>query len=152
LYSSNERFKFNPKFKKEMKKLMFIVALALIANIGFGQTTTAAKSDLGVFAWASTAHDFGKVPQGTPVTHEFKFTNTGKAPLVITNVQASCGCTTPSWTREPIQPGGSGHVKATYNASNAGAFDKTVTVTANIEGGIVVLHIKGEVESTVKPQ
>jgi hypothetical protein len=83
------------------------------------------------------------------VTYEFKFTNKGKAPLVIANAQPSCGCTTPSWTRDPVMPGGDGHVKATYNASNPGAFDKTITVSANIEGGVVVLHIKGEVEAPV---
>jgi hypothetical protein len=130
-----------------MKKLMFIAVLAFIANVGFGQTTTPPKQDLAVIEWAASAHDFGKIPQGKPVTYEFKFTNKGKTPLVITNAQPSCGCTTPSWTREPVMPGGEGHVKATFNASAAGPFDKTVTVSANIEGGIVMLHIKGEVEA-----
>ena len=132
-----------------MKKLLFITALALVANAGFGQTTTAAKSDLATIVWAASTHDFGKIKQGVPVTYEFKFTNKGKAPLVIANAQPSCGCTTPSWTRDPVQPGGEGHVKATYNALNVGAFDKTITVSANIEGGVVVLHIKGEVEAPV---
>jgi len=135
-----------------MKKLMFIAALAIIAQVGFAQTTTVAKSDLGAFEWIASTHDFGKIKQGTPVTYEFKFTNKGKAPLVIANAQPSCGCTTPSWTRDPVMPGGEGHVKATYNAAAVGAFDKTINVTANIEGGIVTLHIKGEVEApVVKP-
>lgn len=137
-----------------MKKLMFIAALALVANVGFGQTATAAKSDLAEFDWVASTHDFGKIKQGVPVSFEFKFTNKGKTPLVITNAQPSCGCTTPSWTHEPVMPGGEGHVKATFNAMAAGPFDKTVTVTANIEGGVVMLHIKGEVvlpEAPVKP-
>ncbi len=128
-----------------MKKLMFIAALALVANVGFGQTAPTAKSDLAEFEWVASTHDFGKIKQGVPVTFEFKFTNKGKAPLVITNAQPSCGCTTPSWTHEPVMPGGEGHVKATFNAMAGGPFDKTVTVTSNVEGGVVMLHIKGEV-------
>jgi hypothetical protein len=138
----------------EMKKLMIIVALAVVANVGFGQTTTPPPADLASIDWVASTHDFGKIKQGVPASFEFKFTNKGKAPLVITNAQPSCGCTTPSWTHEPVMPGGEGHVKATYNAANPGAFDKTITVTANIEGGVVVLHIKGEVEvaaPVVKP-
>lgn len=137
-----------------MKKLMFFAALALITTTGFGQTATTAKSDLAEFEWVASTHDFGKIKQGVPVTFEFKFSNKGKTPLVITNAQPSCGCTTPSWTKEPVMPGGEGHVKATFNAMAAGPFDKTVTVTANIEGGVVMLHIKGEVvlpEAPVKP-
>ncbi len=124
---------------------MFIAALALVANVGFGQTATTAKSDLAEFEWVDSTHDFGKIKQGVPVSFEFKFTNKGKAPLVIANAQPSCGCTTPSWTHEPVMPGGEGHVKATFNAMAGGPFDKTVTVTSNVEGGVVMLHIKGEV-------
>jgi hypothetical protein len=138
-----------------MKKLMFVAVLALVAHVGFGQTATATtQSELGVFEWAEATHDFGKIKQGVPVTFEFKFTNKGKVPLVIVNAQPSCGCTTPSWTREPVLPGGEGYVKATFNAGAIGPFDKTVSVTANIGGGVVTLHIKGEVlqpETTVKP-
>lgn len=135
---------------------MFIAVLALIANTGFSQTAaaTTSKADLGEFEWTASTHDFGKIKQGVPVTYEFKFTNKGKAPLVIVNAQGSCGCTTPSWTRDPVMPNGDGTVKATFNASAAGPFDKTVTVTANIEGGVVILHIKGEVilpEVAAKP-
>jgi hypothetical protein len=135
-----------------MKKLMFIAALALIANIGFSQTATTAitpKSDVGEFEWTASTHDFGKIKQGVPVTYEFKFTNKGKSPLVITNAQGSCGCTTPNWTHDPVMPGSEGAVKATFNAMAVGPFDKTVTVTANVDGGVVVLHIKGEVEAPV---
>jgi len=135
-----------------MKKLMFIAVLALIANVGFSQTAATPKSDLGEFEWTASTHDFGKIKQGVPVTYEFKFTNKGKSPLVITNAQPSCGCTTPSWTRDPVMAGGEGHIKATFNAMAVGPFDKTITVTANVEGGVVMLHIKGEVEApVVKP-
>ncbi|MDR2383014.1 MAG: DUF1573 domain-containing protein [Prevotellaceae bacterium] len=94
-------------------------------------------------------HDFGTIKEELGnVTHAFKFTNTGDKPLVITKVQASCGCTTPGWTKKPVKPGETGEVLATYRTS-AGPFNKSLTVTAN---GLpnVVLHIKGNV--TKKPE
>lgn len=90
-------------------------------------------------------HDFGTIPQGKPVTTEFTFKNTGKEPITLNNVHASCGCTTPEWTKEPILPGKSGMVKATYNAAAAAPFSKTITVTSNM--GTKVLTIKGNVEA-----
>jgi hypothetical protein len=132
-----------------MKKVLFLAAFVFFAKAGFCQTgaTPAASADVAVMTWDTQNFDFGKIKQGVPVTHEFKFTNTGKVPLIITNVSASCGCTTPSWTREPVPAGQAGSVKATYNAGAVGAFDKTVTVTANIEPGFVALKIKGEVST-----
>lgn len=128
-----------------------MAVFVLVAGKGISQTVTAPKTDQAAFAWEATTHEFGKIKQGTPVTYEFKFTNSSKVPLVITNAAPSCGCTTPSWTREPVMPGGQGHIKATYNAAAAGIFDKTITVSANVEGGMVTLHIKGEVEPNAKP-
>src|SRR5213078_2163601 len=97
-------------------------ALAFVASTGFSQTTTAAKSDMAVIQWDAATYDFGKIKQGVPVTHEFKFTNKGKVPAVITNAQPSCGCTTPNWTKEPIPPGGQGFVEATFNAASPNPF------------------------------
>ena len=137
-----------------MKKLFFFVALVALVNVGYGQQVTASvavpKADVAVFEATSLNHDFGKIKQGVPVTHEFKFTNKGTVPMVITNVTASCGCTTPDWTRDPIAPGGQGFIKATYNAAAAGGFNKTVTVTSNIENGFVQLFIKGEVAAAIQ--
>lgn len=146
----------NPNYILHMKKLIIIALLAGFVVSAYAQQAPGAKTEVkagfAAFAWDSSNHDFGKIKQGTPVTHEFKFTNVGKTPLIITNVQASCGCTTPSWTREEVQPGGTGYIKATYNAAAVGNFNKTVTVTANIEGGFVQLSIKGEVQPTTPPQ
>lgn len=135
-----------------MKKLLSLTVFTIFAISAMAQQVPSTtlnkaevKSDVAVFTWDNTTHDFGKIKQGVPVTHEFKFTNTGKVPLVITNVQASCGCTTPEWTRDPVMPGGQGFIKATYNAASVSGFNKTVTVTANIETGFVQLTIKGEV-------
>lgn len=93
-------------------------------------------------------HDFGKfMEQDGKVTHRFEFVNTGGSALVIQNVTASCGCTAPEWSREPIPPGAKGYVAATYNpAGRPGAFVKYVTVVSNSNPGNVRLTIKGEVE------
>lgn len=95
-----------------------------------------------------TTHDFGENPQGTPVTTEFVFTNVGNAPLVLQNVKASCGCTTPNWPKEPIMPGETSKITAKYNMSKAGAFTKGITVTVKPENEgdtpeVVRLTIKG---------
>ena len=135
-----------------MKKLLLFAALVMITTAGFSQTasaTSATKSDVAVATFDTQNFDFGKIKQGVPATHEFTFTNKSKVTMVITNVQATCGCTTPDWTRDPIPPNGTGFVKATYNAAGIGAFDKSVTVTANVEGGIIVLRIHGEVAAPV---
>ena len=131
-----------------MKKLLFFAALVIVTNAAFAQQpAAAAKTDAAVFEWVASAHDFGKIKQGTPVTYEFKFTNKGKVPLVITNAQPSCGCTTPDWSRNPIPPGQQGFIKATYNAAAVGPFNKSITVTANTDPGVTQLSIKGEVEA-----
>lgn len=97
-------------------------------------------------------HDFGKFAEADgKVTHKFAFVNTGGEALFIQNVTASCGCTAPQWTREPIPPGGSGFVAATYNpAGRPGPFRKYITVVSNSNPGSVRLTIAGEV--TPKPR
>ena len=97
------------------------------------------------FSWTETSYDFGKVASGSPVTHEFTFINNGTVPMLISGVQASCGCTVAEFSKDPIAPGASGFVKATYNASRIGVFTKSITVNANTETGVVRLQIKGEV-------
>ncbi len=131
-----------------MKKLFFLFVFAIVSQQGFAQVAAATNqpaSDLAVASVDNQSFDFGKIKQGVPVTHEFSFVNKGKVPMIITNAQPSCGCTIPAWTKDPIPPGGQGFVKATFNAAGVGAFDKTVTVTANVETGIVMLRIRGEV-------
>src|SRR5947207_8236017 len=79
----------------------------------------------GTFNFPIDKHDFGTVEESGPIGYEFTFTNTGSAPIVITDVRASCGCTTPSWPKEPIAPGGKGVIKAEYNTTGRiGIFNK----------------------------
>ncbi|MDO7845902.1 DUF1573 domain-containing protein [Hymenobacter sp. M29] len=100
----------------------------------------------GVMKFETDNHDFGNVPEGTMATYEFKFKNTGNQPVVIANVQASCGCTTPDWTKTPVLPGKVGIIKAMYSsAGRPGVFNKTVTVTSNAADPSKVLSIKGSV-------
>lgn len=128
-----------------MKK-QFIWTMMLVLCLGLGNTyahfSTLLKKP--AFSWQKTTHDFGKISQNNPVTYEFEFKNVGDAPLVIANVQASCGCTAPSYTQEPIAPGKSGKITVKYNAATLGVFNKTITITSNTDE-LITLTIKGEV-------
>ncbi len=122
-----------------MKKLLMSLVVLLS---GFIATYA---EDVAEITFETITHDFGTFPEENgKVTCEFQFTNTGKADLVLQKVRASCGCTTPDWTKAPVKPGEKGIVKATYNPSGRpGAFNKTITVTTNV--GEKRLSIKGEV-------
>jgi len=109
--------------------------------------TMAAMSQKPIVSFQDKVYDFGKINEKDGnVTHVFDFTNKGNAPLVISRVQASCGCTTPAYTKEPIAAGKKGAITVTYNTANRpGAFNKTITVYSNDTTQQVVLIIKGEV-------
>jgi Protein of unknown function (DUF1573) len=121
-----------------MKKVFLFFAAILVFSV-------ASYAQKAAIAFEKSEFDFGKIQQGKPVTNVFKFTNTGKEPLILTGVTASCGCTTPTWTKEPIAPGAKGTVSGTFNAGTMGAFNKTITVQSNAETGTVYLTLKGEV-------
>ena len=109
--------------------------------------TVADNPNAGEFAFTEETYDFTKIPKGTPVNHDFNFTNTGKEPIVISNVQASCGCTTPKWPKEPILPGKSAVINVQYNAANPGGFNKSITISSNAKTPSKVIYIKGTVEA-----
>jgi len=99
-----------------------------------------------VIAFEKTTHDFGAFLQKAgPQTYRFIFTNTGTEAIIIQKVTASCGCTTPSWSKEPVPAGGQGYVEATYAPSGAMPFDKTITVYSNGKPSPIILHIVGQV-------
>ncbi len=96
--------------------------------------------------FAEKVHNYGTIQKGGDGNCEFTFTNTGDEPLILSNVRASCGCTTPSWTQKPVMPGKTGTIKVRYNTNNVGGFTKTVTVTSNaVNDSRLVLTIKGNV-------
>ena len=90
-------------------------------------------------------HDFGTFEQNGNGTYEFKFTNTGEAPLIISNSKGSCGCTVPIWPKAPIAPGASDVIKVKYDTKRIGAFNKSVTITSNaVTNPTQVIRIKGK--------
>lgn len=97
--------------------------------------------------FAETKHDYGMIEQGEKVSHVFTFKNTGNEPLVLSNVKPSCGCTTPSWTKEPVAPGEEGEILVEFDSKGkSGKQTKTVTITANTEPAKTVLTITGEIQ------
>jgi hypothetical protein len=108
--------------------------------------------DFPVMTFEEEEFDFGNIAKGTHVEHVFKFTNTGKAPLVITNASSSCGCTIPSYPQnESIAPGETGEMTVKFDGSGQGQVTKTVTVTANTENATQNLRIKAFVEASTNP-
>ncbi|HZI55027.1 MAG TPA: DUF1573 domain-containing protein [Chitinophagaceae bacterium] len=113
---------------KKLSTLLFVIAIAFTLN---AQTTAAVTTAPDVLSMKETAFDFGTIPQGKPVFHFFEVTNKGKDPMVISNVQTSCGCTTPEWSKEPIAPGATTKIRVGYNAAAEGSFDKHITIMYN---------------------
>lgn len=126
-----------------MKRIIFILTAILLSVVA-----VSAQKKQAVISAQETSFDFGSIKEADGnVSHTFKIDNTGDGPLVITRVIASCGCTTPEWTKEPIAPGKSGDVKITYNPANRpGAFVKTISIYSNGKKGSFILTIKGKVE------
>ncbi|MHB8136100.1 MAG: DUF1573 domain-containing protein, partial [Anaerolineaceae bacterium] len=106
--------------------------------------TVPAKTEESI-VFEKIVHDYGTIAQGADGNCEFKFTNTAKTPLILSNVKASCGCTVPEWPKEPIAPGKSSSIKVKYNTATVGAFNKSITVSSNALNGTVMLQIKGNV-------
>ena len=132
-----------------MKKTFVTIFAVCLAVYGYCQQLAASPPanplPTAAFHWANTTFDFGKTKVGIPVSYEFRFKNTGAVPLIISSVKASCGCTVTAYTREPVEHGASGFVRATYNAAQKGVYSKTVAVSANTPGGIINLTVRGEI-------
>jgi Protein of unknown function (DUF1573) len=134
----------------------------LIASASFAQTSVSPNSassesapvtpvinpNAGEFQWAEETHDFGTIAQGIPVKNKFMFTNNGKEPIIISNVQKTCGCTVTDWSKEPIMPGQQGFVLAEFNAAKEGPFTKAITVQSDSKTPSVKLYFKGTVQKS----
>lgn len=136
-----------------MKRIFSL--LFLLAGLSFGLTaqeaveveaTTKVATDGAQMEFEMTTVDYGTIEQGSDPYRFFKFTNTGNAPLVITNAKGSCGCTVPTYPKEPVPPGESGEIKVRYDTNRVGPFTKRVTLTTNVGDEPIVLTIKGKVE------
>ena len=123
-----------------VRRLLSLVCLLVF----FGSATAMAQA---VITFEKIEHDFGKVPEGEIVSYTFKFTNTGDQPLIIHQAFPGCGCTVTDYTKEPIEPGKSGEVKAVFNSGKQfpGNFKKPITVRSNASDKPVRIYIKGTV-------
>ena len=104
---------------------IFLISVSLVYLV--------AQEDNGpAFKFSESKHDFGEVIQGNVVEHYFEFSNVGNLPLVISNIITTCGCTAPTWPKEPIKPGGKGKIKIVFNSSGKiGKQNKIVTIISN---------------------
>jgi hypothetical protein len=122
-----------------MNKLYLISFLFLWAC-----TPTPVQKNASI-AFAHTEHNFGTLQQKQKAGYDFVFTNTGKEPLIIQNVETSCGCTVPEWTKQPVKPGEKGKIRIKYDTSYPGTFSKSITVYYNGKNSPAHLKIRGNV-------
>jgi hypothetical protein len=127
-----------------MKKLFTIL---LIGFIGFAVNAQEKKAKI---EFKSETIDYGTIEKGADGTRTFEFTNVGDAPLIITKVKSSCGCTVPSWPKEAILPGQSGEIKVKYDTRRVMPIRKTVSVASNAVRPMIALKIKGNVIDPAK--
>lgn len=124
--------------------LLLLLVLAICVSIYSQNSQATLVKPQSAIVLQESFYDFGKIQQGRPVTHEFELTNQGPDTLKIENVQASCGCTTPTWDKKPIAPHKSTKIGVGFNAASDGPFEKTITLFYN-NGQTKTFSIKGNV-------
>ncbi len=130
-----------------MKKTLLAFAMAFVALVGMNTTVAQEVQSGPMIEFEKDVHDYGTIKQYGNGTYEFKFTNTGNEPLMISNAKGSCGCTVPEWPREPIAPGASATIKVKYDTKRVGPFGKSVTLQSNaVNEPTKTIRIKGTVE------
>jgi len=125
--------------------LFCLLAVKLNAQTNPDQNKTTTVVSTAEITFDALEHDYGTINKGADGNCEFTFKNTGKEALIITDCKASCGCTIPSWTKEPILPGKKGSIHVKYNTERIGGIDKSITVTSNAKNSPINLRIKGNV-------
>ena len=131
------RFTQNRKMMKNAILLLFVGLLALSVS----------AQDTASIQFKQETLDYGVIAQGSDGVRVFEFTNTGSAPLIISKVSSSCGCTIPKKPEEPILPGDSGEIQVKYDTNRVGPIRKAITVISNADTPTKVLKIKGEVKA-----
>jgi hypothetical protein len=132
-----------------MKRISVLFSVVLfISTLSFCQSGQSTNKDLSEMTFKVTSHDFGKLKKGSDCTFEFVFKNTGKSDILITNVSASCGCTTPEYSKEPVKKNLEGKIKVRYDSNRIGQFTKTVTILSNAKNSPIILTITGTIEDT----
>jgi hypothetical protein len=131
-----------------MRKLFTIFAITVF-TVSMSCSQTSGKNETGEkgpkIEFAYTEYDYGTINEGGDGTSEFLFKNTGDEPLVLSDVRSTCGCTVPSWPKEPVKPGESAKIIVSYNTRRIGPINKSITVSSNANTAPVVLRIKGNV-------
>jgi hypothetical protein len=130
-----------------MKKVILSLGIFFSGVLAVSAQETAPNPNAAEITFENEVIDYGTIEHNADGNREFKFKNTGKEPLIITNCAGSCGCTVPTWPKEPIRPGQSATIKVKYATDRVGAFEKTVTVTSNAKSASKVLKIKGVVKA-----
>nr|WP_321225599.1 DUF1573 domain-containing protein [uncultured Psychroserpens sp.] len=116
-------------------------------NVVAAAERDATAGDFPVISFTETEHDFGTIVNGTPVETKFNYTNTGKTPLVVSNIKSTCGCTVPSdWNRSPLAPGESAEFTVKFNGKGSNQVQKSITLTTNTEKGSEIVKIKAFVQ------
>jgi hypothetical protein len=130
-----------------MKKILFSLMMLTGAVIVSSNTVTAQEVENGAkITFTKETHDYGTVKNGGDGTCTFEFKNTGNAPLILSNSKGSCGCTVPTWPKEPIAPGANGVISVKYDTKRTGAINKSVTITSNaVNEPTKTIRIKGTV-------
>ena len=128
-----------------MKQVITILAVAIFGFGAIAQEKTQ-NPNAPTINFETEVVDYGSIEKGANGEREFKFFNKGKEPLIITNARGSCGCTVPSWPKEPIAPGASAVIKVKYDTQRVGPINKSVTVNSNADTPVKVLRIKGQVK------
>lgn len=117
-----------------------------VDNPNVAGETAAPNPNAPVMTFAESEYNFGDIKQGDVVKHTFEFTNTGKMPLLIDNAAASCGCTVPSWPKDPVAPGAKGTIDVQFDShGKQGMQNKQITITANTQPSTTQIAIKGNV-------
>ncbi len=129
-------------------KNMFLLATAFTLSLGL--SAQEADANAAEINFETETIDYGTIEQGADGEREFVFTNTGKEPLIISNCKGSCGCTEPSWPKQPIAPGETASIKVKYDTKRVGQFTKTVTVSSNAKTPSKTLRIRGVVQAKPK--
>ncbi|MDD4819952.1 MAG: DUF1573 domain-containing protein [Flavobacteriales bacterium] len=140
-----------------MKKIIFTLAALVICSCIFtaiakraenqAQNKVESTEKRAAIKWENDSRkwDFGTIERGKKVSHVFKFKNTGSAPLIIADVATSCGCTTPEYTKTPVQPGAQGQIKVNFNGQGYERFTKSITLTVNTLEGREIIYITGNI-------
>lgn len=130
-----------------MKKILLSLMLIAGATTISTNTVTAQEVANGAqISFTKETHDYGTIKNGANGTCTFEFKNTGNAPLILSNAKGSCGCTVPTWPKEPIAPGATGVISVKYDTKRQGAINKSVTITSNATNEPnKVIRIKGTV-------